>query len=97
MSAWSSNATVIAGNAVVGNRLIGVAVDGNSTGTVIGSNGDGANDLVEGNVITGNLTGGVDLNNVQVAGSRVDFGVATWQGRGRAQRISMSALQVIAR
>ena len=31
------------------------------------------------------------------SGSRVDFGVATWQGRGRAQRISMSTLQVIAR
>ncbi|MFN8766238.1 MAG: beta strand repeat-containing protein, partial [Pirellulaceae bacterium] len=51
-----------AGDAALGNGISGVAIDGASTGNVVGSNGDGVSDLLERNVISGNASSGVYLH-----------------------------------
>jgi Ca2+-binding RTX toxin-like protein len=66
-----------AGNAANGNALSGVRIDEGSTGTIVGTDGDGTNDAAEGNLISGNATGsvagvqitGVGTNNNVVAGN----------------------------
>jgi CSLREA domain-containing protein len=52
--------TNAAGTSVIGNGLYGVRVFGGSS-NYIGTNGDGVGDSIEGNVISGNLWGGILL------------------------------------
>jgi parallel beta-helix repeat protein len=65
-----------AGDAARANGMSGVAIYSASTGNVVGSNGDGVSDLLERNVISGNVSSGVYLhgagtNNNVVAGNLI--------------------------
>lgn len=71
--------TVVAGNYVgtdltgavgLGGQLIGVLLQG-ATSATVGSNGDGVNDAVERNVITGNTVAGVSLSGATTTGDTV--------------------------
>lgn len=62
------------GTNAVANRYHGVEVAGGSSGVIIGTDGDGANDAFEGNLLSGNTLRGVRLNgssNTIVAGNYI--------------------------
>jgi hypothetical protein len=63
------------GNGAIPNGGYGVAVSDNSEDAVVGTNGDGTLDYIEGNTISGNTLGGVEvsLNNQRtwIAGNKI--------------------------
>src|SRR5262249_52092925 len=71
--------TAVTGLKALGNTGIGVAAANGSGGNVIGTDGDGVNDVGEGNVISGNGQQGVILGDVNslpnvVAGNLIGLG-----------------------
>ncbi len=75
MVAGNRIGTDLTGNVAVGNLLDGVFISLDASDNFVGTNGDGNNDSLEGNVISGNGNGGVALfggaaQNV-VAGNRI--------------------------
>lgn len=76
--------TNLAGTAALGNGLAGIASQGSLT--LIGTDGDGASDAMEGNVVSGNGTVGVDLygSNNLVAGNVIGTNSAGTSPLGNA-------------
>jgi hypothetical protein len=76
--------TNLAGTAKLANTGLGVAIS-ITAGAIVGTNGDGVGDAVEGNLIAGNAAGGVGINDG-------DFGVASDGHRVAGNRIGTATL-----
>ena len=73
--------TDVSGNLPLGNAVNGVQIDSGAQSNLVGSNGDGVNDLSKRNVISGNLQNGVYIhdpgtNNNLVAGNYIGTNAA---------------------
>ncbi|MCA9064518.1 MAG: right-handed parallel beta-helix repeat-containing protein, partial [Planctomycetaceae bacterium] len=60
----------ITGNTITLNQLNGILLE-NAAGNIIGTNGDGLNDLFEGNLISGNVIDGIQITGSGSTGNRV--------------------------
>ena len=68
--------TNMLGTAAVGNTLPGVRLSSGAANVLVGTDGDGTNDVAEGNLISGNVSYGVEItgagtNNNRVAGNLI--------------------------
>lgn len=78
------------GNTALPNSTHGIVLDGSQTNTVIGTNGDGVRDAIEGNIISGNADDGIRIGNSNgnlIAGNNIGVGAdgtsgVPNQGRG---------------
>ncbi len=68
--------TDVTGNNPLPNQNHGISLEGDNTGTIIGTNGDNVNDSVEGNIISGNGDDGIRLSmsEVLIAGNNIGIG-----------------------
>ena len=77
------------GNAALPNSTHGLDINGPFGGIVIGTNGDGINDLVEGNIISGNGEDGIRVanssNNI-IAGNNIGVGYDDVTNLGNGKR-----------
>ena len=86
--------TDVTGNNPLPNENHGISLEGNNTGTIVGTNGDNINDAVEGNVISGNDEDGIrtSMDNTIVAGNNIGVGYDGITALGNAQRGILVAL-----
>ncbi|MBI3461499.1 MAG: choice-of-anchor D domain-containing protein, partial [Planctomycetes bacterium] len=105
ISGIGTSGNVVAGNligtnamatAAIGNTLAGVAIAQGASNNLVGTNGDGINDSVEGNVISGNADGvsiTTGANNNIVAGNHIGTDPSGAIALGNLRGVSIRAAQ----
>ncbi len=80
--------TDVTGNSPLPNLNEGLSLEGNNTGTIIGTNGDNINDSVEGNVISGNNDDGIrtSMSTAIIAGNNIGLGYDGITALGNGKR-----------
>ncbi len=87
--------TDVTGNTALGNLTSGIDLNGSFTNTIIGTNGDNVNDLIERNIISGNIDDGIRMSSTNghtIAGNYIGVGADGISNVGNQKRGILLAL-----